>query len=128
MATSQDAFTATPKDKEVFLGESVQFDWDYLDSLDVKEVRFGVYDTKTGREDAIVKKQGETLPVFNNMLKAIEWIRNRVKVVGGRRASFKINQVQMNDSRTFFCVLIIGDGKSVLNTVKLNVVGKFKHN
>lgn len=124
LATSEDAFTATPKDTEVFLGESVQFDWDYLDSLDVKEVRFGVYDTKTGREDAIVKKQGRIV-IFNNMLGAIEWIRNRVEVVGDRRASFKINQVQMNDSRTFFCVLIIGDGKSVLNTVKLKVVGKF---
>ena len=126
LATSEDAhFTATPKDKEVFLGENVQFDWDYLDNLDVKEVRFGVFDAKTGREDAIVKKQGGTLQ-FNNMDKPIEWIRNRVEVVDGRRASFKINQVQMNDSRTFFCVLIIGLGKSVLNTVKLNVVGKLK--
>lgn len=103
----------------------MQFDWDYLDNLDVKEVRFGVYDSKTDKEVAIVKKKGGTLH-FNNMDKTVEWIRNRVEVVDGRRASFKINQVQMNDSRTFFCVLIIGVGNSVLNTVKLNVVGKLK--
>ena len=123
MATSEDYFTATPKDKEVFLGESVQFDWDYLDSLDVEEVRFGVYDSKTDREVAIVKKIGETLH-FNNQLKAVDWIRDRVEVVGGRRASFKINQVQMNDSRTFLCILMTRDGKSMVKTVKLNVVGK----
>ena len=44
-----DKFTTTPKDKEVFVGGSVQFDWDYA-VTGVREIRFGLV-VDPGRED-----------------------------------------------------------------------------
>ena len=122
-------FTTTPKNKEVFVGSSVQFDWDYIDSEDVEDVRFGVLvpvaDSETPREVAIyVKKKDGTL-MFNNMIQSIKWIRDRVEVVPGRRASFTIKPVEMEDSRTFFCILMTRSIGSVRSTVKLTVVGEY---
>lgn len=122
-------FTTTPKDKEVFVGSNVQFDWDYIDSGDVKDVRFGVLvpiaDSETPREVAIYVKKKDGPLMFNNMDQSIEWIRDRVEVVPRRRASFRIKSVKMDDSRTFFCVLMTGSIGSVMNTVKLTVVGEY---
>lgn len=122
-----DKFTTTPKDKEVFVGRSVQFDWDFV-VPDVKEVRFGLVVDPGGldKEVAIyVKVKNGTLK-FNHMSESVEWIRNRVKVIPKRRASFNITDVQMKDSGTFFCLLFRGYLiHPIRDRVKLTVVGKF---
>lgn len=121
-------FTTTPKDKEVFVGSNVQFDWDFIDSEDVEDVRFGVLvpnaDSGAHKEVAIVKKK-DGPPKFNNMAESIKWIRDRVEVVPDRRASFRIKSVKMEDSRTFFCSFKTSSIGSVRNTVKLTVVGEY---
>ena len=122
-----DKFTTTPKDKEVFVGGSVQFDWDYA-VTDVREVRFGlvVDPGGQGREVAIVKLRNGTLK-FNHIHESVRWIRKRVEVVPNRRASFKINSVQMDDSKTFFCLLVRDSLRlPIRDKVKLTVVGKLR--
>lgn len=121
-------FKTTPNDKEVFAGESVQFDWDDIDSQDVNDVRFGVLlpatDSETLKAVTIcVKKKDGTL-MLNYMDQSIKWMRDRVEVVPGRRASFKIKSVEMDDSKTFFCKLVTGS-VTVENTVKLTVLGEY---
>lgn len=117
-------FTTKPKDKEVFVGQRVQFDWDYT-APDAHELRFGVI--VNDQEAAIVVKNLKDGSLkFNNMHDSIKWIRDRVEAVPGRRASFTINPVSMEDSVTFFCSLIYGEAKkSVPDKVKLTVVGKW---
>ena len=123
---SVEKFTITPKDKEVFVGGSVQFDWDYA-FTDVSEVRFGLADREHFTDVAIyVKLRNGTLK-FNHMSESVKWIRKRVEVVPNRRASFKINSVQMDDSKTFFCLCIRGALKPMIRDyVKLSVVGKIR--
>ncbi|XP_067046268.1 uncharacterized protein [Acropora muricata] len=104
-----DKFTTKPEDKEVFVGGSVQFDWDYA-VTDVRQVRFGLVVDPGGQDIGVaiyIKVRDGTLR-FNNMSESVKWIRKRVEVVPNRRASFKINSVQMDDSKTFFC-LLVGD-------------------
>lgn len=130
-ATSEDEiyFSTKPKDKEVFLGEDVQFDWDYVVE-DVQQVHFGVVIedpvTKGSQNIAIyVKTKNENKQ--NNLNKEIEWIRNRVDIVPNKRASFKIRNVKMEDSVTFFCQIVYGtQEKTASDQVKLSVVGEYK--
>lgn len=122
-----DKFTTTPKDKEVFVGESVQFDWDYA-VTDVREVRFGLVEDPGGQRRKVaiyVKVRNGTLK-FNHMGESVKWIRNRVEVVPNRRASFKINSVQMDDSKTFFCQLFRDFKSEIRDEVTLTVVGKIE--
>lgn len=135
LAASDDQiyFSSKPKDKEVFLGETVQFDWDYVVG-DVGEVRFGVViedpETKGDQNIAIYSRKKDGTTVFNNMMDQIAWIRDRVDIVPKaiRQASFKINQVKMKDSVTFFCQVFFGDdGRSEIDNVKLNVVGEYNY-
>lgn len=123
-SNSSSDFITTPKDKEVFVGESVQFDWEYIDS-DVREVRFGLVmpPAKNSKEVAIYVKEKNGTLKFNHMDESIKWIRDRVQVVRNRRASFKINAVQLADTRTFFCSLLVGENEiSIRDTVELSVV------
>lgn len=120
-----DKFTTTPKDKEVFVGGSVQFDWDYA-VTGVREVRFGLVEDPEGLDRAVaiyVKVRNGTVR-FNHMSESVKWIRKRVEVVPNRRASFKINSVQMDDSKTFFCLLVRDSTPVIRDKVKLTVVGK----
>ncbi|XP_015752906.1 PREDICTED: uncharacterized protein LOC107332680 [Acropora digitifera] len=124
-----DKFTTKPKDKEVLVGGNVQLDWDFA-VTDVREVRFGVVEDLGGVQTHVaiyVKVRDGTLK-FNNMSESVKWIRKRVEVVPNRRASFKINSVQMDDSKTFFCLLIRGSSTPSLSVdlVKLTVVGKIR--
>ena len=123
-----DKFTTTPKDKEVFIGESVQFDWDYA-VTGVREIRFGVVEDPEGQDRAVaiyVKVRNGTLK-FNHLYESVKWIRKRVEVVPNRRASFKINSVQMDDSKTYFCLLVRDQFPlHIRNKVKLTVVGKIR--
>ena len=123
-----DKFTSTPKDKEVFVGGSVQFDWEYA-VTGVREIRFGLVVDPEGLDSSVaiyVKERNGTLR-FNHMSESVKWIRKRVEVVPNRRASFKINSVQMDDSKTFFCLLIRGASTpSIRDYVKLTVVGKIR--
>ena len=126
-SNSSSDFITTPKDKEVFVGESVQFDWEYIDS-DVREVRFGLVmpPAKNSKEVAIYVKEKNGTLKFNHMDESIKWIRDRVQVVRNRRASFKINAVQLDDTRTFFCSLLVGENEiSIRDTVELSVVGEY---
>lgn len=123
-----DKFTTTPKDKEVFVGGSVQFDWDYA-VTGVREIRFGLVVDPEGLDRAVaiyVKERNGTLR-FNHMSESVKWIRKRVEVVPNRRASFKINSVQMDDSKTFFCLLVRDPlTPTIRDKVKLTVVGKIR--
>ncbi|XP_078353247.1 neural cell adhesion molecule 1-like isoform X2 [Oculina patagonica] len=123
LAASEDQiyFSTKPKDKEVFVGENVQFDWDYVVE-DVQEIRFGVVINDKNTAIYIKKKDGTS--VLNNLHTSVEWIRDRVEIVPNRRASFKINQVKMEDSVTFFCQVFYGAEGLLSETdkVKLTVV------
>ena len=123
-----DKFTTKPEDKEVFVGGSVQFDWDYA-VTDVREVRFGLVVDPGGQDMGVaiyVKLRNGTLR-FNYMSESVKWIRKRVEVVPNRRASFKINSVQMDDSKTFFCLCVRGASTPLIRDyVKLTVVGKIR--
>ena len=123
-----DKFTSTPKDKEVFVGGSVQFDWEYA-VTGVREIRFGLVVDPEGRDNSVaiyVKVRNGTLR-FNHMSESVKWIRKRVEVVPNRRASFKINSVQMDDSKTFFCLLVRDHLPfPIRDKVKLTVVGKIR--
>ena len=130
LAASDDQifFSTKPKHKETFVGDNVQFDWDYV-LKEVEEVRFGVVlkgpDGEVPQSIAIYIKKKNGSSVRNNLETSIEWIRDRVVIVEDRRASFRVNGVQMEDSVTFFCQVYFGsEGKSVSDTVKLTVVGK----
>lgn len=128
LAASDDQifFSTKPKHKEAFVGENVQFDWDYV-LKEVEEVRFGVVlkgpDGEVPQSIAIYIKKKNGSSVRNNLETSIEWIRDRVVIVEDRRASFRVNRVKMEDSVTFFCQVYFGtEGKSVSDTVKLTVV------
>ena len=123
-----DKFTTKPKDKEAFVGGSVQLDWDFA-VTDIREVRFGVVEDPGGLEwqVAIYVKVRNGTWKFNKMSESIKWIR-RVEVVPNRGVSFKINSIQMDDSKTFFCLLIRGSSTPSISVdlVKLTVVGKIR--
>ena len=127
IAANNQVFTSIPKDKEVFVGESVQFDWDYIkDGTD--EVRFGVIVNTT--EVTICKfvlKDNTT--IFNNRNTDIKNYKDRVEVVSDRRASFRIKNVRMSDRGTYFCSLVDTDEQGIVissstSFVKMTVVGK----
>ena len=122
-------FSTKPHHKEAFVGEDVQFDWDYV-LKEVEEVRFGIFIKVLYGEEPqsiviyIKKKDGSS--VRNNLETSIEWIRDRVVIVEDRRASFRVNRIKMKDSVTFFCQLYFGtDKKSEIDKVQLTVVGEY---
>jgi len=129
LAASDDQifFSTKPKHKEAFVGENVQFDWDYV-LKEVEEVRFGVvtFDGEVPQNIAIYIKRKNGSSVRNNLQTSIEWIRDRVVIVEDRRASFRVNRIKMKDSVTFFCQVYYGaDGKSEIDKVELTVVGEY---
>ncbi|PFX13599.1 Titin [Stylophora pistillata] len=119
-AASQDTvyFSTKPKDKEIFVGKDVQFDWEYVVE-DVQEVGFGVVVEKNNVAILVKTEKGT---IQNNLDQSVEWIRNRVEIVPDKRASFKIRNVELEDSTTFFCQVRYGIGKTESDTVKLSVV------
>ena len=124
IAADNQVFTSIPKDKEVFVGESVQFDWDYIkDGTD--EVRFGVIVNTT--EVTICKfVLKDRTTIFNNRNTEIKNYKDRVEVVSDRRASFRIKNVQMSDRGTYFCSLVNTDELDhIISSVKITVVGKY---
>ena len=128
LSDDQIFFSTKPKHKEAFVGEDVQFDWDYV-LKEVVEVRFGVFIKRRDGEDpqniAIYKKKNGS-SVRNNLEASIEWIRDRVVMVEDRRASFRVNSIEMKDSVPFFCQVYFGaDRKSEVDKVKLTVVGEY---
>ncbi|CAH3028831.1 unnamed protein product, partial [Porites evermanni] len=112
-------FITRPKHKEIFVGEDVQFDWEYA-RTDVQEVSFGVILPDIG-EMTIYSKKKDGGTVFNNAYQAIDWIRDRTEIVSNRRASFKINRVQMKDTGTYYCTLVV-ELVHYISTVRLTVV------
>ena len=129
IAADNQVFTSIPKDKEVFVGESIQFDWDYIKD-DTDEVRFGVIVNTT--EVTICKfvlKDNTT--IFNNRNTEIKNYKDRVEVVSDRRASFRIKNVRMSDRGAYFCSLVDTDEQgNVMSSVrsllvKMTVVGKY---
>lgn len=117
-------FITRPKHKEIFVGEDVQFDWEYA-RTDVQEVSFGVILPDIGEMTIYRKKKGGGT-VFNNAYQAIDWIRDRTEIVSNRRASFKINRVQMKDTGTFYCTLVV-ELVHHISRVRLTVVGKYEN-
>lgn len=124
IAADNQVFTSSPKDKEVFVGESIQFDWDYIKN-DTGEVRFGVkVNTTAVTICKFVLKHRTT--IFNNRNEEIKNYKDRVEVVSHRRASFRIKNVRMSDTGTFFCSLVNTDKlDDFISSVKMTVVGKY---
>ena len=124
IAANNQVFTSIPKDKEVFVGESIQFDWDYIKN-DTDEVRFGVIVNTT--EVTICKfVVKDRTTIFNNRNTEIKNYKDRVEVVSDRRASFRIKNVRMSDRGTYFCSLVNTDAwDSISSSVKMTVVGKY---
>ena len=124
IAADNQVFTSKPKDKEVFVGESIQFDWDYIKN-DTDEVRFGVkVNTTAVTICKFVLKDRTT--IFNNRNEEIKNYNDRVEVVSDRRASFRIKNVRMSDRGTYFCSLVNTDKlDDFISSVKMTVVGKY---
>ena len=124
IAADNQVFTSSPKDKEVFVGESIQFDWDYIKN-DTDEVRFGVkVNTTAVTICKFVLKDRTT--IFNNRNEEIKNYNDRVEVVSDRRASFRIKNVRMSDRGTYFCSLVNTDKlDDFISSVKMTVVGKY---
>ena len=124
IAADNQVFTSSPKDKEVFVGESIQFDWDYIKN-DIDEVRFGVkVKTTAATICKFVLKDRTT--IFNNRNEEIKNYKDRVEVVSDRRASFRIKNVRMSDRGTYFCSLVNTDELDhFISFVKITVVGKY---
>ena len=124
IAADNQVFTSIPKDKEVFVGESIQFDWDYIKN-DTDEVRFGVILNTT--EVTICKfVLKDRTTIFNNRNEEIKNYKDRVEVVSDRRASFRIKNVRMSDRGTYICSLVNTDAwDSISSSVKMTVVGKY---
>ena len=124
IAADNQVFTSKPKDKEVFVGESVQFDWDYIKN-DTDEVRFGVKVNTTAVTICKFVLKGRTT-IFNNRNEEIKNYKDRVEVVSDRRASFRIKNVRMSDRGTYFCSLVNTDKlDDFISSVKMTVVGKY---
>lgn len=124
IAANNQVFTSTPKDKEVFVGESIQFDWDYIKN-DIDEVRFGV---KVNTTEVTICKfvVKDRTTIFNNKNMEIKNYKDRVEVVSDRRASFRIKNVRMSDRGTYFCSLVNTDELvDIISSVKMTVVGKY---
>ena len=124
IAADNQVFTSIPKDKEVFVGERIQFDWDYIKD-DTDEVRFGVIVNTT--EVTICKfVLKDRTTIFNNRNTEIKNYKDRVEVVSDRRASFRIKNVLMSDRGTYFCSLVNTDALDhIISSVKMTVVGKY---
>ena len=124
IAADNQVFTSRPKDKEVFVGESIEFDWDYINDTD--EVRFGV---KVNTTEVTICKfvlNKDRTTIFNNRNTEIKNYKDRVEVVSDRRASFRIKNVLMSDRGTYFCSLVNTDElDQVISYVKMTVVGKY---
>ena len=133
---SQEYFTTTPKDREVFLGTDVQLDWDFAvpssaDGRQVEIVRFGVVlKDPTNRNEPtemaiVINDLKDNSKVWNTADSSIQWIKDRIVPVKGRRASFIIKKVQLEDSKTFFCSLDFGRTEaSITDVVEVKVVGE----
>lgn len=122
-------FITTPKDKEVFVGDSVQFDWDYRDDADqVRYVDFGKREISNRNEvklRTILSKSPDAGIVYANTPADV---KKRVIAVEDRKASFKIKHVMMNDSEMYFCTLKPKNylHRTITDYVQLKVVGKLK--
>lgn len=127
IAADNQVFTSSPKDKEVFVGESVQFDWDYIKNDTVTdEVRFGVMVNTTEVTICKFVLNKDRTTIFNNRNTEIKNYKDRVEVVSDRRASFRIKNVLMSDRGTYFCSLVNTDElDQVISYVKMTVVGKY---
>ena len=127
IAADNQVFTSRPKDKEVFVGESVQFDWDYIKNDTVTdEVRFGVMVNTTEVTICKFVLNKDRTTIFNNRNTEIKNYKDRVEVVSDRRASFRIKNVLMSDRGTYFCSLVNTDElDQVISYVKMTVVGKY---
>lgn len=125
IAADNQVFTSKPKDKEVFVGESIQFDWDYIKD-DTDEVRFGVILNTTEVTICKFVLNKDRTTIFNNRNTEIENYKDRVEVVSDRRASFRIKNVRMSDRGTYFCSLVSTDELDhFISSVKITVVGKY---
>ena len=124
IAANNQVFTSIPKDKEVFVGESIQFDWDYIKD-DTDEVRFGVILNTTEVTICKFVLNKDRTTIFNNRNTEIENYKDRVEVVSDRRASFRIKNVRMSDRGTYFCSLVNTGAWYSISSVKMTVVGKY---
>ena len=124
IAADNQVFTSIPKDKEVFVGESIQFDWDYIEN-DIDEVLFGVRVniTLVGICKFVLK---DRTTIFNSKNIEIKNYKDRVEVVSDRGASFRIKNVRISDRGTYFCSLLNTDELNyIISTVEMTVVGKY---
>lgn len=126
--TDVNLFTTKPKNKEVFVGDSVTFDWDYRKEEDIVSVRFGIVsNTSEGATIALTlfAQKPNDVHYLNTQVPKFVDLVHRINFVEGKRASFKISNLRMNESGTYFCMLKKrGEIKTFTDNVDLKVVGK----
>lgn len=120
-------FITSPKDKEAFVGDSVQLDWDYKDDADqVGSIKFGrtTTDGQGNRINRAILVKSPDGTVYYRQVDSP--LRKRISAPTDRRASFKFTDVTMNDTGKYFCSLTPKDivQTGLTDYVRLKVVGK----
>lgn len=128
-------FTTIPMDAEYFVGSEAILQWKYSSRFPdaVRKIIFGIValpeDSASANEDvAIFVKNTLRKKVQRNTkhrTDVIASLKDRARVVENETASFKIENLTLNDTGKYFCRL---EGDSSLNEkthyVHLKVVGK----
>jgi hypothetical protein len=120
-------FTTKPKNKEIFVGDSVMFDWDYRKEEPVKYISFGIVTngSEGPQEETLLRKQADGL-LYTNNKRVFKELIPRIKAVEKSRASFNISNVRMNDTGKYFCTMEKeNDIRRYTEYVNLKVVGKW---
>lgn len=99
-------FITVPKNKEVFVGDSVQFNWDYKDDkAEIISIEFGISDNDRGRKLINILDKSPKSGIVRFQVQIPLEKRERIESVEDTRASFKIKNVKMNDTGYYFCSL-----------------------
>lgn len=104
------------------------FDWDYRKEEDIESVRFGIVsntsEDTTKASTLLLKRPNKVVYLNTRDSKFLELVQ-RITLLEGKRASFRISNVRMNDTGRYFCMLKKkGEIKTVMDYVYLKVVGK----
>ena len=134
-------FTTTPSDAEYFVGSEATLQWEYssrpFDA--VRKIKFGIVafpeDSASASEDVAIfvkdKSSGDVQRNTRYRTDVISSLNGRTSVLENETASFKIANLTMNDTGTYFCRLEPDISvREKTDYVHVKVVGKskFKNN
>ena len=120
-------FTEKPKYAEYLVGTEVVFEWRYLSQPpdSVEQIQFGF--SLPYKDVAVLVKYISSQEIRRNPNNSS--LIKRISMVEDKPASFKITNLTLNDTGSYFCVIRASrDFYNVGNVdyVKLTVVGKYK--